>query len=112
MTQSSAISASYKTRNSMRAFCLTGTTKLPWPVTIRNWVSCDCRLEPEMSMASLGAGTCQNNMTNHLTCNSSTRAAGPPDSGRQRLDEHRPGGDRVGHDHPGVHRDRPGGPSR
>src|ERR1700722_10563792 len=29
---------------------------------MRNCVSCDWRLDPEISRASLGAGTCQNNM--------------------------------------------------
>lgn len=66
VTQSSVISASRNARESMRAFCFTGTTKLPWPVTIRNWVSCVCRFDPEMSIASLGAGTCQNNMSELL----------------------------------------------
>lgn len=62
VTQSSVISASRSARESMRAFCFTGSTKLPCPVTIRNWVSSVCPLEPEMSIASLGAGTCQKNM--------------------------------------------------
>lgn len=62
VTQSSVISASRSARESMRAFCFTGSTKLPCPVTIRNWVSRVCPLEPEMSIASLGAGTCQKNM--------------------------------------------------
>lgn len=63
VTQSSAISASRSASDSIRAFCLTGITKLPCPVTIRNWVSWACRLDPEISNASLGAGTCQNNIT-------------------------------------------------
>ena len=33
---SSVISASRSASDSIRAFCLTGITKLPWPVTIRN----------------------------------------------------------------------------
>lgn len=67
VTQSSAISASRRARESMRTFCLTGRTRLPCPVTMRNWVSCAWCLDPEMSIASLGAGTCQKNMTDHLT---------------------------------------------
>lgn len=62
VTQSSVISASRSASESMRAFCFTGSTKLPCPVTIRNWVSSACPLEPDMSIASLGAGTCQKNI--------------------------------------------------
>src|ERR1700728_5178903 len=60
--QSSEISDSRRDKERKRAFCLIGRTKHPWPVTIRNWVSCDLRREPEMRSASLGAGTCQKNM--------------------------------------------------
>ena len=38
---------------------MTGTTKLPCPVTIRNCVPSFCPFEPEISSASFGAGTCQ-----------------------------------------------------
>ena len=64
---SSVISASRRARDSTRARCLTGMTKLPCPVTIRNCVASLCRLEPEMSSASFGAGTCQNSMTISLS---------------------------------------------
>ena len=47
----------------MRAFCFTGTTKQPCPVTMRNCVASFPRFEPEISSASFGAGTCQKNMT-------------------------------------------------
>ena len=60
--QSSAISASCSESERKRAFCFMGRTKQPCPVTIRNWVSCSLRREPEMSRASLGAGTCQNSI--------------------------------------------------
>ena len=68
---SSWISASRRASDSSRAFCLTGMTKHPCPVTIRNGVPCALLLEPEMSSASLGAGTCQNNM---VGCSSQNRA--------------------------------------
>jgi hypothetical protein len=44
---------------STRAFCFTGVTKQPCPVTMRNCVASLCRFEPEISRASFGAGTCQ-----------------------------------------------------
>src|SRR5580698_2791215 len=59
---SSTISASRRARDSIRACCFTGRTKLPCPVTMRNCVASLSRLEPEMSSASLGAGTRQNSM--------------------------------------------------
>src|SRR3954454_19942667 len=43
----------------MRPFCLIGMTIAPWPVTMRNCVAPSLCLEPEMSSASSGAGTCQ-----------------------------------------------------
>ena len=46
----------------LQAFCLIGTTKQPCPVTMRNWVSPVRRRDPEISRASFGAGTCQNNI--------------------------------------------------
>src|SRR5205085_5379439 len=62
VTQSSTISASRNAKARIRAFCLTGRTKLPCPVTMRNCVSCAWRFEPEINRASFGAGTCQKNM--------------------------------------------------
>src|SRR5580692_5335993 len=61
---SSSISVSRKARERTRARCFTGSTKQPCPVTMRN---CACfPLEPEISRASFGAGTCQKNMTASL----------------------------------------------
>ena len=57
-----AISDSCSDKERSRAFCLIGNTKQPCPVTIRNCVSWARRLDPEIKSASLGAGTCQNNM--------------------------------------------------
>ncbi len=54
---SSTISASRRASESTRAFCFTGTTKLPCPVTMRN-----CVPSSEISSASFGAGTCQKSM--------------------------------------------------
>src|ERR1700730_4323892 len=62
--QSSTISAACNASESIRAFCLIGITKLPWPVTIRNCVSWLRRFEPEIRSASFGAGTCQKSMGN------------------------------------------------
>src|SRR5258708_2753166 len=103
--QSSTISASCKARESSRALCLIGITKLPWPVTMRNWVSCRRCFEPEIRSASLGAGMRQNNMG----ISRSDRLGEPRDENRTRghaLDDHdaavprhrlvRPGRERLG----------------
>src|ERR1700728_2405880 len=85
---SSVISASRRASDSIRARCFTGRTKLPWPVTMRNCVASERRLEPEMSSASLGAGTCQNNMVDSF---SSLGKWGDEDrAGRQRFDDRDP----------------------
>jgi hypothetical protein len=59
---SSTISASRSASESTLAFCFTGTTKEPCPVTVRNCVASFRRFEPEISSASFGAGTCQKNI--------------------------------------------------
>src|SRR3954453_14829315 len=60
VTQSSTSSDSRSASDSTRAFCLIGMTNAPCPVTIRNCVAPSLCLEPEISSASSGAGTCQN----------------------------------------------------
>src|SRR4051795_6841623 len=60
VTQSSTSSDSRRASESARAFCLTGITNAPWPVTMRNCVAPSLCFEPDTSSASSGAGTCQN----------------------------------------------------
>src|SRR5881275_2622877 len=60
VTQSSTSSDSRRASDNARAFCLMGMTNAPCPVTIRNCVAPSLCLEPEISSASSGAGTCQN----------------------------------------------------
>ena len=62
VTHSSKSSASRRASDRSRAFCLMGRTNEPCPVTMRNCVAPSLCLEPEMSSASSGAGTCQNSI--------------------------------------------------
>jgi hypothetical protein len=48
-------------------FRMIGSTRLPRPVTMRNGASLPRRLNPVISSASLGAGTCQNSMIHFLS---------------------------------------------
>src|SRR3954451_8896196 len=75
VTQSSTSSDSRRASDSARAFCLMGMTNAPCPVTIRNCVAPSLCLDPEISSASSGAGTCQ-------------KSTGSP-SLRKRRDRHR-----------------------